>query len=59
VAKKSEEMNFKELYAHIRRIESEGYDATAQRVDLYAKFAFPFVCLLLSILVPGLRFAGG
>ena len=54
VAKKSEEMSFKELYAYIHRIESEGYDATAQRVDLYAKFAFPFVCLLLSMVATGI-----
>jgi len=58
VAKKSEEMNFKELYEYIRRIESEGYDATALRVDLYAKFAFPFVCLLLSIVGTGIAIRG-
>jgi lipopolysaccharide export system permease protein len=58
VAKKSEEMSFKELYAYIRRIESEGYDATAQRVDLYAKFAFPFVCLLLSVVGTGIAIRG-
>jgi len=58
VAKKSEEMSFKELYAYIRRTESEGYDATAQRVDLYAKFAFPFVCLLLSIVATGIAIRG-
>ena len=54
VAKKSEEMSFKELYAYIQRIEFEGYDATIQRVDLYAKFAFPFVCLLLSMVGTGI-----
>ncbi|MEW6674006.1 MAG: LPS export ABC transporter permease LptG [Thermodesulfobacteriota bacterium] len=58
VAKKSEEMGFKELYAYIRRIENEGYDATAQRVDLYAKFAFPFVCLLLSMVGTGIAIRG-
>lgn len=58
VAKKSEEMSFKELYAYIRRIESEGYDATSQRVDLYAKFAFPFVCLLLSMVGTGIAIRG-
>ncbi len=58
VAKKSEEMSFKELYAYIRRIEFEGYDAVAQRVDLYAKFAFPFVCLLLSIVGTGIAIRG-
>jgi len=58
VAKKSEEMGFKELYAYIRRIESEGYDATSLRVDLYAKFAFPFVCLLLSMVGTGIAIRG-
>lgn len=58
VAKKSEEMGFMELYDFIRRVESEGYDATAQRVDLYAKFAFPFVCLLLSMVGTGIAIRG-
>ena len=58
VAKKSEEMSFKELYAYIRRIESEGYDATSLRVDLHAKFAFPFVCLLLSMVGTGIAIRG-
>jgi lipopolysaccharide export system permease protein len=49
VVKKSEEMNFKELFGYIRKIEEEGYDATILRVDLYAKFAFPFVCFILCI----------
>lgn len=57
-AKKSEEMSFKELYAHTRRIESEGYDATSLRVDLYSKFAFPFVCLLLSLVGTGIAVRG-
>lgn len=58
VAKGSEEMSFKELHAYIRRVESEGYDATDLRVDLYAKFAFPFVCLILSIVGTGIAVRG-
>lgn len=54
VTKKSEEMNFKELYSYIKRVEAEGYDATIQRVDLYAKFSFPFVCLILCIVGTGI-----
>ena len=53
VAKKSEEMNVFELWSYIRSVEAEGYDATSYRVDLHAKFAFPIVCLILSILAAG------
>ncbi len=54
VMKKSVEMNFKELWFYIHRIEDEGYDATTLRVDLYAKFAFPFVCVILCIVGVGI-----
>ena len=53
VVKKSDEMNFMELLAYIRDVEHEGYDARAYRVDLYAKIAFPLVCLILAILAVG------
>lgn len=56
--KKSEEMNFKELLAHIKKIEDEGYDATHHRVDLYAKFSFPLVCFILSIIGAGIALRG-
>lgn len=54
VIKTSEEMGFVELYEYIRRIESEGYDATRYRVDLQAKLAFPFVCVILSLVGVGI-----
>lgn len=54
VVKKSEEMNFRELSALIEKIESEGYDATSYRVDLYAKTAFPFVCIIMSLMGTGI-----
>lgn len=54
VIKKSEEMNFKELYLYIKNIESEGYDATTYKVDLYAKIAFPFVCIIMCLLATGI-----
>jgi lipopolysaccharide export system permease protein len=56
VIKKSEEMSFKELMQYIRKIEDEGYDATAHRVDLYAKFSFPLVCIILCIVGAGIAF---
>jgi lipopolysaccharide export system permease protein len=54
VVKKSEAMSFRELYGYIRKIEAEGYDATAYRVDLQAKLAFPFVCLIMSMVGVGI-----
>jgi lipopolysaccharide export system permease protein len=54
VVKKSEEMSFWELLAYVRTIEQEGYDATAYRVDLQAKLAFPWVCLLMSLAATGI-----
>ena len=54
VAKKPEEMSYRELSAYIREVEEEGYDATSYRVDLHAKTAFPFVCVIMSIAGVGL-----
>jgi len=58
VIKKSEEMNFKEILAYIKKIEAEGYDATSYRVDLYAKTAFPFVCLIMCLVGTGISVRG-
>ncbi|MDD2389368.1 MAG: LPS export ABC transporter permease LptG [Desulfobacterales bacterium] len=54
VVKKSEEMNFIELLEYIRKIETEGYDATVYRVDLNAKLAFSLVCLIMAMVGSGL-----
>jgi lipopolysaccharide export system permease protein len=54
VVKRSEEMNITELYAYLRDIESEGYDATVYRVDFHAKFAFPVICIIMCIVATGL-----
>lgn len=48
-AKKSEEMSFNELLEYIRKVEAEGYDASAYKVDLHAKLAFPFVGMILCL----------
>ncbi len=50
MVKKTEEMRFGELAAHIRKVEQEGYDATTYRVDLLGKTAFPFICLIMSVM---------
>lgn len=54
VVRKSEEMNFSELKALAKKVEAEGYDATAYRVDLYAKSAYPFTCIVMAIVGIGL-----
>ena len=54
IIRKSEEMNFRELGAYVRKVEREGYDATSYRVDLYAKSAYPFVCIIMSLVAIGL-----
>jgi lipopolysaccharide export system permease protein len=58
VAKKSEEMTFKELFIYINKVEAEGYDATVYKVDLYAKIAFPFICVIMSMVGTGLAARG-
>jgi lipopolysaccharide export system permease protein len=54
VAKKSEEMNIKELFDYIQDVEAEGYDATLYRVDFYSKMVFPFVCLIVCLVGAGI-----
>lgn len=58
VVKPTEEMSYAELRRAIKRIETEGYDTTAYRVDLYGKTAFPFVCLILSLMGVGIAGSG-
>ena len=50
---KSTEMGFSELLSYIRKVEAEGYDATKYRVDLHAKIAFPFACVIMSLIGVG------
>lgn len=54
VFKKSDEMNIAELFAYIREVESEGYDATAFRVDLHARFAFPMLTIIVCVMAIGI-----
>jgi lipopolysaccharide export system permease protein len=58
VMRRSEEMSFKELLSYIKKVEAEGYDATRYRVDLHAKIAFPFVCIVLCLVGTGISFRG-
>ena len=54
VAKKSEEMSYKELLFYIQEVEAEGYDATPYRVDLHGKFALPVACLIICLIGVGI-----
>ncbi len=58
VVKKSDEMGYFELSAYIDQVVKEGYDATHLRVDLYAKIAFPFICIVMSLLGAGIAMGG-
>ena len=49
VARQSQEMGVLELGDYIDTVSREGYDTTAYRVDYHAKFAFPMVCLIMSL----------
>lgn len=52
------EMGFAELLDKIRQIEGQGYGVASYRVDLHAKLAFPFVCLLMSLIGASLGVLG-
>lgn len=58
VAKPSTEMTFMELLANVRKIEAEGYNAARYRVDLYAKTAYPFSCMIMVLIGTGLAARG-
>ena len=58
LAPKPEAMNIAQLYRYIQKVESEGYDATHYRVDLHAKFAFPVIALILTMIGAGLAARG-
>jgi lipopolysaccharide export system permease protein len=58
VMKNPEEMNVKELFAFIRDVESEGYDTTIYWVDFFNKFAYPFICLIMSFIATGIAVMG-
>ena len=54
VNKKSEEMNYRELSQYVQKVEAEGYDALIYKVDLYGKIAFPFFCIIMSLIGAGI-----
>lgn len=50
IVKKSEEMNFTELWDYVRRLKTSGYKAVKYEVDLYGKLAFPLSSLLMVMI---------
>ncbi len=54
VIRKPEEMSIKELLSYIKKIEKEGYDADGYKVEFWAKIAFPFTCIIMSLLGCGI-----
>jgi len=49
------EIGIADLYQRARQLEAEGYDSSRFRVDLQARLASPFTCLVMSFL--GIPFA--
>jgi lipopolysaccharide export system permease protein len=50
IVKKSEEMNFRELWDYVRKLRSSGYNAARYEVDLQHKLAFPLSSLLMVMI---------
>ncbi len=48
--KEPEDMNYAELKKHAERARAEGYDNTADLVNLYSKISFPFITTVFAIL---------
>ncbi len=55
--KNPEEMNFRELWDYVARIEQGGYNASKYRCAMHAQISFPFIGVIMAILgIPiGLR----
>ena len=45
--RKPDEMAFFELYSHIKRVESTGGVATGEKIELYMRFSYAFIPLIL------------
>jgi len=50
VQKDAEKMGFFELRKYIRKLQSDGYDATRYVVDMHGKVAFSLVSLILAVI---------
>ncbi len=52
---RNDDLTFLELHTLVARLESEGIDASRYRVDMLARFATPFTCVIMAFL--GIPFA--
>lgn len=50
IQKKADTMGYVELRRYVKKIQSEGYDATRYIVDMHGKVAFGFVSIILVII---------
>src|SRR5207302_5833299 len=46
--RQSSEMNYEELRRYIRDLQQSGFDVVRLRVQLYEKFAFPLITLVMA-----------
>jgi lipopolysaccharide export system permease protein len=58
VTRRSDEMGYLELTEYVEKVRRQGFDAARYRVDLAAKLAFPFVCLILCALGGSMGLSG-
>jgi lipopolysaccharide export system permease protein len=55
IARDSDQMSYTELRTYIQKIQSAGYDATRYLVDLYSKYSYPLLNLIMVLI--GIPFA--
>src|SRR2546428_7663620 len=48
--RQSSEMNYEELRRYVRDLQQSGFDVVRLRVQLYEKFAFPLITLVMAVL---------
>ncbi|MGB5985072.1 MAG: LPS export ABC transporter permease LptG [Desulfobacterales bacterium] len=54
LVRKTNEMGFRQLRHYIKQLASEGYATTQYRVDMFAKTARPFACIITCLLGMGI-----
>jgi len=55
IERRAREMSYTELRHYIRKIQTSGYDATRYLVDLYSKYSYPLLNLIMVLI--GIPFA--
>lgn len=50
IERQSKEMSYSELRNYIQKIQSAGYDATRYLVDLYSKYSFPLLNIIMVLI---------